>query len=79
MDIRYPPTSVVYATGYLNVRIVQLRIFDTSTWTIVPSGAEELVGRRDGARNSDVSSLSLPDASLQPTTLPFAREFESPC
>jgi len=64
VQIRDPHTSVVYAIGYSNVRIVQLRIFDTSTWTTVPSGAEELVGRRDGARISDMSSpLGLPNAS----------------
>jgi len=63
MDIRHPPTSVAYVIRYLNVRIVQLRTFDTRTWTTVPSGAEELVGQRDGARSSDMSSLGLPDAS----------------
>jgi hypothetical protein len=50
VEIRDPSTSVAYAISYLTDQIVQLHIFDTNTWIIVLSGAEENVGRRDGAR-----------------------------
>ena len=63
MEIRDPSTSAVYALEYLAERTVQLRIFDTSTWTIAPSGAEENVGRKAGAKISDMSFLGLPDTS----------------
>ena len=62
VEIREP--CAVYAIGYLPDGIAQLHIFDASTWTIVPSGAEVPVGQRDGTRIQYVSFLGLPDASL---------------
>ena len=61
MGIRDPPNAV-YAIECLPERTVQLHIFDTSTWIIVPSGAEVLVGQWGGTRISYVSFLGLPDA-----------------
>ena len=63
MERRDPPTSAIYAIGYLTEQIVQLHIFDTSTLIIAPSSAEVLVGQEDGAMIPDMSLLGLADAS----------------
>ena len=63
METRDASPNVVYAIGYSSERTVQLHIFDTSTWTIVPSGAKALVGETDGAMLSYTSPLGVPDVS----------------